>query len=222
MPCDNENSQILRIHLSNIKINTNIDANNAPFSQSPLRFTTPAEWVNTVMADFDTFLQDHAAAEKKASSMAMSMISHYPNRIALVEAMAELAIEELNHFREVVKWLHRRDIQLTADNKDHYVIAMRKHMRNGSDVYLLDRLLIGGIIEARGCERFGMIAKALPSGDLQNFYHAITESEAKHYQLFIDLAHQYFDADIVNNRLDTLLDAEAKITADLLISAALH
>ena len=222
MPRANENSQILRVHLSNIKINTNIDTNNAQVSETPLRFATPAEWVNTVMADFDTFLQDHAAAEKKASSMAMSMISHYPNRIELVDAMAELAIEELNHFREVVKWLHRRDLQLTADNKDHYVIAMRKYMRNGSDVYLLDRLLIGGIIEARGCERFGMVAEALPKGDLQDFYRAITESEAKHYELFIHLAHQYFAADVVNERLDTLLDAEAKITADLIISAALH
>jgi tRNA-(ms[2]io[6]A)-hydroxylase len=208
--------------LSNTTINTNIEPNHFQVSDKPLRFATPIEWVNTVMDDFDTFLQDHAAAEKKASSMAMSMISHYPNRIALVEAMAALAVEELNHFREVIKWLHRRDIQLTADNKDHYVIAMRKHMRNGSDVYLLDRLLIGGIIEARGCERFGMVADALPEGDLQNFYHTITQSEAKHYQLFIDLAHQYFAAEVVNERLDTLLDIEAKITADLIIRAALH
>jgi len=215
----NENSQIMRIHLSN---NANISPNTAQFINSPLRFATPTEWVSTVMADFDTFLQDHAAAEKKASSMAMSMISHYPDRIVLVEAMAELAVEELNHFREVVKWLHKRDLQLTADNKDHYVIAMRKHMRNGTDVYLLDRLLIGGIIEARGCERFGIVAEALPAGDLQDFYRAITDSEEKHYQLFIHLAHQYFPADIVNERLDTLLDAEAKITADLIISAALH
>ncbi|MDG1937630.1 MAG: tRNA-(ms[2]io[6]A)-hydroxylase [Pseudomonadales bacterium] len=208
--------------MSNTTINTNIEPNHFQVSDKPLRFVTPIKWVNTVMDDFDTFLQDHAAAEKKASSMAMSMISHYPNRIALVEAMAALAVEELNHFREVIKWLHRRDIQLTADNKDHYVIAMRKHMRNGSDVYLLDRLLIGGIIEARGCERFGMVADALPEGDLQNFYRAITQSEAKHYQLFIDLAHQYFAAEVVNERLDTLLDIEAKITADLIISAALH
>jgi len=219
MPSANEYSQIMRIHLSN---NAKFDPNIAEINKSPLRFATPAEWVSTVMADFDTFLQDHAAAEKKASSMAMSMISHYPDRIVLVEAMAELAVEELNHFREVVKWLHKRELQLTADNKDHYVIAMRKHMRNGTDVYLLDRLLIGGIIEARGCERFGMVAKALPAGDLQDFYLAITESEEKHYQLFIALAHQYFAADVVNERLDTLLDAEASITADLIISAALH
>ena len=215
----NENSQIMRIHLS---YNANITPNTAQFINSPLRFATPKEWVSTVMADFDTFLQDHAAAEKKASSMAMSMISHYPDRIVLVEAMAELAVEELNHFREVVKWLHTRELQLTADNKDHYVIAMRKHMRNGTDVYLLDRLLIGGIIEARGCERFGMVAEALPAGDLQDFYRAITDSEEKHYQLFIHLAHQYFAADIVNERLDILLDAESIITADLIISAALH
>jgi len=31
-----------------------------------LRFTTPKSWTEPVLADFDRFLQDHAAAEKKA------------------------------------------------------------------------------------------------------------------------------------------------------------
>ena len=66
------------------------------------------------------------------------------------------------------------------------------------------------------------LTEALPAGDLQDFYRAITDSEENHYQLFIALAHQYFAADVVNERLDTLLDAEASITADLIISAALH
>ncbi len=46
------------------------------------------------MADFDSFLLDHAAAEKKASGMAVSMLSHYPDRVELVAAMADLAVEE--------------------------------------------------------------------------------------------------------------------------------
>ena len=187
-----------------------------------LRYTTPNTWVETVMADFDTFLQDHAAAEKKASSMAMSMTSHYPDRIKLIEAMTELAVEELSHFREVVKWLHRRNLTLTADSKDHYVIAMRQHMRNGTEVYLLDRLIIAAVIEARGCERFGLVAEALAAGPLQDFYRAITRSEYRHYALFIELAHEYFSADTVNERLDFILDAEADIAAQLDIQAALH
>ena len=69
------------------------------------------------MADFDAFLLDHAAAEKKASGMAISMLSHYPDRVELVAAMAELAVEELTHYREVVKWIHRRGLLTAADRK---------------------------------------------------------------------------------------------------------
>ena len=187
-----------------------------------LRYATPQAWVEAVMDDFDTFLQDHAAAEKKASGMAMSMISHYPDRIKLIEAMTELAVEELSHFREVVKWLHRRNLTLTADSKDHYVIAMRQHMRNGTEVYLLDRLIIAAVIEARGCERFGLIAEALTFGPLQHFYRAITRSEYRHYALFIELAYEYFPTDTVDKRLDFILDTEADIAAQLDIQAALH
>ena len=75
------------------------------------------------MSNFDSFLLDHAAAEKKASGMAMSMLSHYPDKVELVMAMADLAIEELSHYREVVKWIHRRGLLTAADKKDPYIIA---------------------------------------------------------------------------------------------------
>ena len=76
-----------------------------------LRFNTPDSWIEAVLADFDTFLIDHAAAEKKASGMAMSMLSHYPDREVLVKAMTDLAIEELTHFRKVIKILYQRGLQ---------------------------------------------------------------------------------------------------------------
>ncbi len=187
-----------------------------------LRYATPTEWTDTVIADFDTFLIDHAAAEKKAAGMAMSMLSHYPDREVLVSAMLDLALEEMTHFREVVKLMQKRGVILGADTKDAYVGQLRKLMRKGSEVYFMDRLVIGGIIEARGCERFGLIAKALPEGELKKFYTAITESESRHENLFIDLAHRYFPQAQVDARLDELLDAEADICAALPIIAALH
>ena len=187
-----------------------------------LRFPTPSAWTDTVLGDFDTFLIDHAAAEKKAAGMAMSMLSHYPDREALVTAMLDLALEEMTHFREVVKLMHKRGLILGADTKDAYVGQLRKLMRKGSDVYFLDRLVIGGIIEARGCERFGLVAQALPEGELKKFYTAITESESRHENLFIELAQRYFPQVQVDARVDELLDAEASICASLPIIAALH
>ncbi len=187
-----------------------------------LRFATPKAWTEAVLADFDAFLLDHAAAEKKASGMAISMLSHYPDHPALVAAMIDLSIEEMTHFREVVKLIYQRGGQLSADTKDAYVNQLRDHMRSEKKDFFLDRLLIGSIIESRGCERFGLIAKALPAGELKGFYQAIAESEARHEDLFLTLALAHFEEPAVMARLDELLTIEADICAALPIRAALH
>jgi tRNA-(ms[2]io[6]A)-hydroxylase len=187
-----------------------------------LRFVTPQSWTDTVLNDFDSFLNDHAQAEKKASGMAMSMLSHYPDKAELVSAMIDLSIEELAHFREVIKLMQARGLQLGKDEKDPYINQIRSHLRKGKEHYMLDRLLTASIIEARGCERFGLIAKQQTDNVLQSFYQLITESEEKHHLLFIDLAKRYFSDDIIEARLDELLDVEAAIIEALPIRAALH
>jgi len=187
-----------------------------------LKFKTPAAWAEGVVNAMDVFLPDHAAAEKKASSMAMTMVSHYPDRPELVTAMIDLALEELSHFRSVVKIMQERGVSLLPDEKDFYVNALRRSLRQGSEFYLMDRLLIAGIVEARGAERFGMVATALPEGDLKRFYDAITRSEQGHEDLFLQFAERYFDVDEVHKRLEELLEAEAAIVSDLPIRLALH
>lgn len=187
-----------------------------------LRYNTPDQWTQTVIDNMDDFLIDHAAAEKKASGMAISMLSHYPDRTKLVKAMIDLSIEEMTHFREVVKIMTERGLQLGADAKDPYVNEFRKVMRKGSDLYFLDRLLTAGIIEARGCERFGLVGEGLPAGKLQDFYRIIAKSEAKHNTLFVDLAGEYFPQTAIAPRMDELLDIEARIVQTLPIRAALH
>ena len=192
------------------------------FANSPLRYATPSAWVEAVMADFDRFLLDHAAAEKKASGMAVSMVSHYPDRVELVKAMADLAIEELVHYKEVIKVIYDRGLQLADDEKDQYVNEFRQCIRKGTEFYFLDRMIIGAIIEARGAERFGLIAEALPEGQLKKMYKAITNSEQRHYQQFLDLAKLYFAEDVVEQRASEMLDIEASIVAKLPIQAKLH
>jgi tRNA-(ms[2]io[6]A)-hydroxylase len=187
-----------------------------------LKYHTPFEWTEVVLADFDTFLQDHAAAEKKASGMAMSMLSHYPDKRKLVKAMADLALEEMIHFKEVLKILVERDVNLGDDKKDPYIKQIRALFRHGRDGFLMDRLLVGGVIEARGHERFSLVAQALPAGKEKEFYVAIAESEEKHKNLFVELAYEYFDKDDVDERLEELLIAEAKICKSIPFTAALH
>ena len=187
-----------------------------------LRVSTPPQWLKTVLEDFDAFLLDHAAAERKASAVALSLISHYTDRKRLVAAMMDLAREELEHFYQVYRQLDARGLTLTKDRKDIYVRDLRQQIRSGRDDYFLDRLLVHGIVEARGCERFGLIAEALEGEALGEFYQAIADSEARHGDVFIGLARSYFPAEQIDARLDVLLDAEASILAALEIHAALH
>jgi len=190
--------------------------------QFSLQESTSKAWLDAVMADFDSFLLDHASCEKKASGMAISMISHYPDKPDLVKEMLNLAIEEMSHFRDVVRIILDRQLEPAADGKDEYVNRLHKAMDKGKEAYMLDRLLIASIVEARGAERFGMIAAALAQGKLKKFYQAITDSESRHYQLFLNLAEIYYEETAITPRLNELLDIEAQIIRTLPFRAALH
>src|SRR5262245_1282213 len=72
-----------------------------PARRSTLFVPTPAGWVGAVRSDFDAFLRDHAACERKASATAMTLAAHYRDKETLVTKMVDLACEELHHFRKV-------------------------------------------------------------------------------------------------------------------------
>ena len=158
-------------------------------------------WLQAVLADFDTFLIDHAANERKASASAMSLAAHYPDKPELVSKLIELAIEELTHFREVNQILQARNLALTRDVRDPYVHTLRVAIRQGKAEYFLDQLLLASVIESRGACRFRLLAQApelKPS--LRRFYHAIAASEQRHTDLFYSLALTYFSPGEVKAR----------------------
>ncbi len=187
-----------------------------------LRATTSPEWVKVALADFDSFLKDHAACERKAAALAMSMVQHYPDKPDLIRGMMDLAMEEMAHFREVIKIMLAKGLQQDNDEKDPYIKALLQQMGKGKKAYLLDRLLIFSIVEKRGHERFHLMGEALEDAKLKDFYQRLAKAEYRHYTLFMDLALQYFPADEVTARLDELLDAEAAIIEVLPLRAAVH
>src|SRR5882724_10479735 len=84
-----------------------------------------SEWVQTVMANFPAFLQDHADCERKASAMAMSLVAKYPDRVEIIPELIETAIEELDHFQQVYTHLARRGIRLAREiAEDPYIRAL--------------------------------------------------------------------------------------------------
>ncbi len=189
-----------------------------------LRIATSPLWTACVRPDFTTFLQDHAANERKVSQSALILATHYPERPELVDAALEIADEELAHFRQCWDLLKARGATLGFDAPDPYMKLVFAPMRKKLvDEYLLDRLVAYAIVEARGCERFGLVADAFGDDDpLGRFYRDLERSEARHHGHYLRLARLYFPADAVSERLETLLDVEAEAIRTLPIRAALH
>ena len=175
-----------------------------------------------MVENFDEFLIDHANNEKKASAVAISMMAHYPDKTVLLEKMADLALEEMSHFRQAVKLMVKRGVTPTGDEKDTYINQLIKQVRKGPEHYFLDRLLMAAVIEARGAERFALLAENLRETELRDFYANLARSEENHHLLFYDLAEQYFLAEKVEMRWQEWLTIEASIVDQLPIRARLH
>ncbi|MBM3839098.1 MAG: tRNA-(ms[2]io[6]A)-hydroxylase [Verrucomicrobia bacterium] len=189
-----------------------------------LAAATPPEWIQTVLADFPAFLQDHADCERKASAMAMSFVAKYPDRVEIIPELIETGIEELEHFHQVYAHMARRGIRLAKEmTQDPYIKALMDLCRTDPLHRFLDRLLLASIIECRGAERFRLIWAALDHDrELKEFYQHLWTSEAKHGNIFVKMALQYFPDDKVYSRLNELNEAEGKIVLGLKLRPALH
>src|SRR4051812_27139748 len=175
-------------------------------------------------------------AASNALSLAARWSGHRPAQPGaapqpgVVRALVELAEEELAHFRRVLDELERRGIRLGPPPVDPYAERLRRAAgatRSGRDGVdpLVDRLLVGALIEARSCERFRLLADALARrGDaLAAFYEELFASEARHYRTLLDLAGAAAgDEAAVRARLDELARAEGDVVAELGALPAIH
>lgn len=181
------------------------------------------EWIDAVMADFPSFLQDHADCERKASAMAMSFVAKYPDRKEILPDLIATGIEELEHFQQVYELMESRGIPLTHSiGEDPYVKQLIKKCHSGRNERFLDRLLIASVVETRGAERFRMVSEAQKDPEMHRFYKILWASEAKHGHLFVKMALNYFPEKQTYNRLAWWVDQEAEVLNNLEIRAALH
>jgi tRNA 2-(methylsulfanyl)-N6-isopentenyladenosine37 hydroxylase len=181
------------------------------------------EWVAAVMNDFDAFLQDHADCERKASATAMSLVAKYPDRPEIIPELIETAIEELDHFRLVYDIMQSRGVGLLHSiPEDPYIKSLLKIMHNGIQERFLDRLLIASVVETRGAERFRLVAEAQEDEAMRKFYKMLWVSEAKHGNIYVKMALNYFDEKIVYDRLQWWVEQEGRIIDGLEIRPALH
>jgi tRNA-(ms[2]io[6]A)-hydroxylase len=180
-------------------------------------------WLDAVLQDFDSFLQDHANCERKASSMAMSFVAKYPNRVEILPELIAIGIEELEHFQEVYEVMAQRGLLLPHSiGKDPYVSELVGMCRDGRRERFLDRLLLASAVETRGAERFRLVAEHHPDPEMAKFYKHFWTSEAKHGHVFVKMALEYFEEEEVYPRLRWWMEREAEVLQALPIQAALH
>lgn len=195
-----------------------------------LGVATPSGWGAVALADLPATMSDHAHAEKKAALSALALLSREPARSDLVNRMAKLAAEELDHLDRVLAHLRARGWALAPDRPDRYARRLLELRRGDGAGALVDRLLTAALIEARSWERLHLLAlalregaDALPGGGaLSDFYTELAQSEAGHYRLFVRLAERECPDQDVHGRLAELAAAEAEIVAALPHEPRIH
>jgi tRNA-(ms[2]io[6]A)-hydroxylase len=174
---------------------------------------SPERWLAQVAAHLDLLLIDHAHCEKKAAGTAMNLLFSYVEHRELTQAMTQIVQEELDHFHQVRAILDRRGIRFRKLPPAPYGARLHELVSKQEPQRAVDRLLVAGLIEARSCERFGLLRDRLSDRELAEFYGSLFESEARHHSTYVRLACDFLPEEAVYRRLDVLAAAEQAIIA---------
>jgi tRNA-(ms[2]io[6]A)-hydroxylase len=185
---------------------------------------TEPGWAAHALAHLDDVLVDHAHLERKAAGTALRLLFQYPDRLALQAPLAALAREELAHFEEALAQLARRGVAFGRQQPSQYAGRLRAAARSRDPERLVDTLLFCALIESRSCERLGLLAEALPTVDaeLARFYAGLERAEARHQNVYVELAESVAPRDAVRARLADLAKHEADVVAALPRAPRLH
>ena len=180
-----------------------------------LKLPTDPRWVNIAEKNITEILTDHAFCEQKAASAAISIIVQFPEYPELVDAMTELAREEMEHFQRVHDQLKKRGLKLGYERKDPYVGDLRtffKDKSGGRKQHLINTLLLAAMIEARSCERFRVLSENINDKELSEFYAELMRSEAMHYTMFLSFARNLGEGEVdVDILWSSFLEYEAQV-----------
>lgn len=179
-----------------------------------LSSATPARWLRQVDEHLDEILIDHAHCERKAAAYAMNLMCSYTENLDLCRAMSAIVREELEHFQLVIDLLQRRAIRFRRLKPGPYGRRLNELVRNREPQRAVDRLLVAALIEARSCERFGLLKDHVPDAELAAFFASLLPTEARHHSTYVRLAKQLAGDEEVAARLRALADEEAQLIAE--------
>ncbi len=183
---------------------------------------TRTEWVERAVRSLDEVLLDHAHCEKKAAGGALRLLFSYPDKGYLQQPLAELAQEELTHFQQLLTLLERRGVPFERQKPSPYARKLHAKVRPREPHRLTDLLLTCGLIEARSCERMKLLSEAPIDRELRAFYKELLTSEARHHQIYIELACRVEPEPQVRQRLSELAIQEAQILIEPAPHTRLH
>lgn len=170
---------------------------------------TPASWIEWALAHPDILLIDHAHCEKKAASTALNLMFRYVDRPELLDALSQLAREELLHFEQVLDMMRKRGVAYGHLSPSRYAQGLRQHMRREEPGRLVDVLIIGALIEARSCERFAALAPHVDD-ELGRYYRFLLKSESRHFEDYLKLARLYAGEDL-STRVAFFVEEERRL-----------
>lgn len=178
-----------------------------------LKLPTDPRWAKIAESNLEEILTDHAWCEQKAATNAIMLIINNSEHEDLVSEMADIAIEEMQHFKMVHDIIKERGYTFGRERRDDYVNELMRFLKkDGSrNQSFIDRLLFAAMIEARSCERFRVLSQNIKDEELKKFYHELMISEANHYTTFLGYAQKYATDVDVEKRWKEWLEYEAKI-----------
>ena len=176
-----------------------------------LRVKPHESWLPKVIANLEAVLVDHAHLERKAAKSALSL-QRYQSLATHLEELTAIAIEELEHFKMVLKLLENRMISFGRPICSPWISGIMSSVRKGRNEQVIDHLLCAAMIEGRSCEKFQILAEALYPVDapLAKFYSDLVESEGNHYAAYLLMAKE-IDESETNRRLEFYLDLDAEL-----------
>jgi len=171
----------------------------------------PADWLPKILGNLPAVLVDHAHLERKAATTSITL-EKYHELFERVDELNAIAIEELQHFQLVLALLKRRGIPFSQPHPSKWITGLMSAIRNGTKHHVIDHLICCSLIEGRSCEKFQVLAQALPTIDreLADFYASLVESEGNHYATYILMARAINDPE-TDRRLDFYLDLDVKL-----------
>ena len=186
------------------------------FDHPLLRVATPQSWVAQACAQPEVLLIDHANCEKKAASTALALMFAYAEDLELTDKMSRLAREELRHYEQVAKLIRSLGMTPRRLAPGRYAERLRRLVARAEPQREIDLMICGAFIEARSCERFAALAKAI-GAPLSDLFNGLHNAEARHYRVYLDLARRAAKRAATAAALQPRVEEFAALEAELVL-----